>query len=50
MPGAILLFDGVTALDAGGPNEALWRVDGFSVSCVASDTAGLGRYAGRARR
>src|SRR5215831_7435309 len=39
---AILLFDGITALDAIGPYEALWRVEHYQVEFVAAD-AGLKR-------
>jgi hypothetical protein len=34
----ILLFDGLTALDAVGPYEVLWRVPGASLEFVAAET------------
>jgi transcriptional regulator GlxA family with amidase domain len=51
---AILLFDGITALDAIGPYEALWRVEDHQVDFVAADAGlkrtrhGLGLLADRA--
>jgi transcriptional regulator GlxA family with amidase domain len=51
---AILLFDGITALDAIGPSEALWRVEDYQVEFVAADAGlkrtrhGLGLLADRA--
>ena len=51
---AILLFDGITALDAIGPYEALWRVEGYQVEFVAPEVGlkrtrhGLGLQAERA--
>ena len=51
---AILLFDGITALDAVGPYEVLWRVPGAEVVFVAeqagpkvTDNRLLGLVAGR---